>query len=213
MNKDSIIADIGSGTGISSQLFLQNNNTVFAVEPNAEMRSAAELQLAGNKNFISINGTAEATTLADNSIDIIFCAQAFHWFDKAKTKLEFNRILKANGHIAIVWNARSLNNDFQKAYEKVLKTTLKEYKLVTHRNIDESAIADFLAPQKVIKGVLSNHQNFDLVGLQGRVLSSSYCPKEGPEHDNLMIGLETLFNEFSKNGTVRFEYETEIYCC
>src|SRR5665647_2588353 len=103
LNSNSIIADIGSGTGISSALFLSNGNKVFAVEPNKEMREAAELIYSKESNFASINGTAEQTNLKENSIDIIFRAQAFHWFNTIETKAEFNRILKPNGNIVLVW--------------------------------------------------------------------------------------------------------------
>ena len=70
-----VIADIGSGTGISSELFLKNGNRVFGVEPNQPMREAAESRLAGYDAFISINGTAEATTLPDASVDLVTAGQ------------------------------------------------------------------------------------------------------------------------------------------
>ena len=117
LNQNSIIADIGSGTGISSNLFLTNGNKVYAVEPNKEMREAAELIYATNSNFISVNGTAEKTNLKERSVDIIFCAQAFHWFNSNKAKKEFNRVLKPSGHIVLAWNVRKENDGFQKDYE------------------------------------------------------------------------------------------------
>ena len=83
-----VIADVGSGTGISTELFLQNGNTVFAIEPNPEMRAAAERLLGGRPNFHSVRGTAEATTLPDGSVDCVVAAQAFHWFDPEKTRVE-----------------------------------------------------------------------------------------------------------------------------
>jgi ubiquinone/menaquinone biosynthesis C-methylase UbiE len=112
-NKDFVIADIGSGTGITSVLFLKNGNTVFAVEPNKEMREAAELKFAGNPNFISVDGSAEHSTLKGESIDVIFCGQAFHWFDRIPAKKEFTRILKKTGHIILAWNDRNVRDKFQ----------------------------------------------------------------------------------------------------
>ncbi len=97
-----VIADIGSGTGISSELFLKNGNTVYGIEPNKEMREGGEKYLSGFKNFISINGTAEDTTLKENSIDVITAGQAFHWFDMVKAKKEFKRILKTNGYVVLI---------------------------------------------------------------------------------------------------------------
>src|SRR5258708_9080998 len=108
LNVGSVVADIGSGTGISTGLFLNNGNKVFAVEPNKEMREAAESIYLKESNFISVNGTAEKSNLEERSIDIIFSAQAFHWFNARETKNEFNRILKPNGHIVLVWNIRKM---------------------------------------------------------------------------------------------------------
>ncbi len=86
LTENSVIADIGSGTGISAKLFLENGNEVFGVEPNAAMRGAAEEFLREFPKFKSVDGTAENTNLPDNSVDLVVAAQAFHWFDKDKTR-------------------------------------------------------------------------------------------------------------------------------
>ena len=78
---EAIVADIGSGTGILSELILKNGNGVFGVEPNEAMRTAAEQLLQGYPGFTSINGSAENTTLPEDSVDLITAGQAFHWFD------------------------------------------------------------------------------------------------------------------------------------
>ncbi|HEY5406662.1 MAG TPA: class I SAM-dependent methyltransferase [Ginsengibacter sp.] len=212
LNQNSIIADIGSGTGISTSLFLHNGNKVFALEPNKEMREAAELAYLKDSNFISVNGTAEKSNLKDVSIDIIFSAQAFHWFNVSETKNEFKRILKPHGHIVLVWNVRKENDEFQTGYELILKS-LPEYNKVTHRNISDKEIVDFFAPKTFEKTSLSNFQEFNLDGLKGRLKSSSYCPKEGARYQRLMSEIDRLFYQFEKEGMIRFEYETIIYCC
>jgi SAM-dependent methyltransferase len=212
LNSRSVIADIGSGTGISSGLFLNNGNKVYGVEPNNEMRGAAELFYLNDANFVSINGTAEQTKLKKHSIDIIFSAQAFHWFNKEETKIEFSRIAKPNGHIVLVWNVRQLTGGFQKEYESILKKIL-EYNNVTHRNISDKEIQHFFVPKIMYKEGLPNFQSFNLGGLKGRLLSSSYCPKEGALHNKLMNEIENLFNKFEKQGVIPFEYETQIYWC
>src|SRR4051812_35209407 len=81
---DSVVADIGSGTGISARVFLENGNPVFGVEPNAAMRAAAKEFLKSFPQFESVEGTAEATNLPDRSVDLVIAAQAFHWFDHEK---------------------------------------------------------------------------------------------------------------------------------
>src|SRR6266480_1804978 len=121
LTQDSVIADIGSGTGKLSEPFLQNNNQVFAVEPNRAMRTAAEQLLSHYKKLVSIDGSAESTTVPNHSIDLITAGQAFHWFDRPKAKLEFARILKRDGWVVIIWNERRLDaTPFLKAYEQLL---------------------------------------------------------------------------------------------
>lgn len=91
---DWIVADIGSGTGISTALFLDNGNTVYGVEPNQSMRESAEEQLHSHERFTSIDGTAEDTGLKTGSIDLVVASQAFHWFEPVATRKEFSRILR-----------------------------------------------------------------------------------------------------------------------
>ena len=107
LSPGSTVADVGSGTGILTELFLANGNHVYAVEPNEAMRQAAELSLAHYPGFTSVDGRAEATTLADDSVDFVTAGQAFHWFDAAASRVEFNRILRPGGYTALVWNARA----------------------------------------------------------------------------------------------------------
>ncbi|MFA6058189.1 MAG: class I SAM-dependent methyltransferase, partial [Taibaiella sp.] len=98
-----IIADIGSGTGISTEMFLAEGYTVFAVEPNKAMRDKATELLGHYALYHEVNGTAEATTLKDNSIDAIVAGQAFHWFQPEQTRNEFSRISKKNGIVVLIW--------------------------------------------------------------------------------------------------------------
>ncbi|HET7119587.1 MAG TPA: class I SAM-dependent methyltransferase [Hanamia sp.] len=213
INKSKKIADIGSGTGISSILFLKRNYNVIGVEPNREMRTAAEQILSDFKNFKSVEGTAENTNLSDNSVDLIFSGQAFHWFEKEKSKIEFKRILKDNGNIVLVWNSRSSKSSFQKEYEKALFDNIEEYRFVNHRNISESEISNFFFPKTLNKICIGNKQVLDLQGLKGRLLSSSYCPKSGDAHDKLMEKIEQIFDKHQVNNEIEFEYETQIYWC
>jgi ubiquinone/menaquinone biosynthesis C-methylase UbiE len=212
LNISSVIADIGSGTGISTGLFLNKGNKVFTVEPNNKMREAAELIYLKESNFISVNGTAENTNLEEHSIDIIICAQAFHWFNISETKNEFKRILKPTGHIVLIWNVRKEKDDFQNCYEMILKS-IPEYNDVKHRNISDKEIINFFAPKPMQKESVANFQTLNLNGLKGRLKSSSYCPTEGDEYERLMHELDILFYKFEKDGIIKFEYETKVYYC
>jgi SAM-dependent methyltransferase len=206
------IADIGSGTGFLSRLFLQNGNVVYGVEPNKEMREAAEKLLRQYPNFKSIDGSAEFTDLKSRSIDFITAAQAFHWFDIKLSQSEFKRILKPGGWVVIIWNERTETTPFLKAYETLLQTFAIDYQKVDHRNVDEKVLSKFFGPNPYQSKKLKNEQHFDFEGLKGRLLSSSYAPmKEHPNYEPMIAELQQIFTSYHENGKVKFEYDTKIF--
>lgn len=214
MNLDvsSVIADIGSGTGISSKLFLENDNEVYGVEPNAAMRSAAEDFLASFPKFLSTDGTAENTSLPERSVDFVIAAQAFHWFDQAKTRAEFRRILKPCGSIALIWNERQLDTtEFLRAYENFLLKFANDYTKVRHDNVNEEILSGFF-DSDFRRETFQNEQVLDFEGLKGRVLSSSYMPSEASENFEPMVAeLQALFAKHSENGKIKVLYDTNIF--
>jgi ubiquinone/menaquinone biosynthesis C-methylase UbiE len=212
-----VVADIGSGTGFLSELFLANGNTVYGVEPNREMREAGEKFLDRHANFRSVDGAAEATTLPDASVDFVTAGQAFHWFDAARAKAEFKRILKPGGHIMLVWNQRSTESTpFLDAYEKFLRDYGTDYESVCHRAVaanDEKVLHEFFAPDPMGVAVIPEQaQRFDFEGLKGRVLSSSYMPAaDDPRYEEMVAALRDLFDRYQSKGLVALEYDTVIY--
>lgn len=165
LSSSSVIADVGSGTGISAELFLQAGCTVHGVEPNREMREAAERLLAAYPAFHSVNGTAEATTLPDHGVDLIVAAQAFHWFNTSATRAEFSRILKPDGHIVLIWNERKLDaSPFLREYEALLLRFGTDYATVRHENIDATQLSYFFIGPHATHTFL-NEQRFDFTGL------------------------------------------------
>ena len=210
----SVVADVGSGTGISAELFLREGNTVCGVEPNAEMRAAAErLLLPRFPAFRSVNGSAEATTLPHQSADIVAAAQAFHWFDPDKAREEFRRILRPGGRVVLLWNTRKpAGSTFLEAYEQLLNEYGTDYRRVRHDNASEERVARFFSPARFETARFPNEQAFDLTGLEGRLLSSSYAPAPGhPRHEPMLRALRGIFHEFAESGRVRFLYDTEVY--
>ncbi len=207
------VADIGSGTGISAALFLDAGYKVFAVEPNADMRHAAESQLGANPHFHSIAAPAEATTLPDQSMNLVLSAQAFHWFDVAQARAEFSRILIPGGSIALIWNVRQTDSTpFLRDYETLLKTYATDYALVRHENINDTILRSFFTEGTYQKRTLPNAQHFDFPGLCGRLLSSSYAPAEGqPGHAPMLTELRRIFDTHQSGGQVDILYDTEIH--
>ena len=212
LTETSVIADIGSGTGILSELFLQNGNSVVAIEPNAAMREVAERLLQRYEKFRSIKAAAEATTIETASVDFVTAAQAFHWFDRAQAKREFARILKPEGWVVLIWNERRLDSTvFLRAYEDLVLRYGTDYEKVRHEKVT-GEIAEFFSPESFELQTLENAQHFDFESLKGRLLSSSYAPDQGhPKFAPMLEGLKGIFDANQHDGIVSFEYETKVY--
>lgn len=208
-----IIADVGSGTGLSALPFLQAANTVIGIEPNDDMRRFGDEYLKTWKNFRSVKGTAEETTLKPRSVDYVLAAQAFHWFNPQTTRSEFRRILRAPGWVILTWNDRQTDSsDFLREYEQLLLKHGTDYSAVNHRNIDDSRVQAFFEDSPVIKLELAYVQHVDYDGLKGRLDSSSYIPDPGTAaYDTMMAELEQLFKRHNQQGYVDLLYTTLVY--
>jgi SAM-dependent methyltransferase len=205
------IADIGSGTGILSEFFLKNGNTVFGVEPNKEMREVAERVLKTYKNFISVDGRAEATNI-EEIVDAITAGQSFHWFNIEKARQEFLRILKPGGYVILIWNQRKgCSTSFGKDIEQILLDYGTDYKQVTNheRTLD---FHTFYGSRGFQKRTLSNVRKMTFNELQGRLLSISCVPDVGDSrYPDLMEHLKNIFARHQINGKIISEFETELY--
>jgi SAM-dependent methyltransferase len=208
-----LIADIGSGTGFLTELFLKNGNRVLAVEPNREMREAGEHLLRDYSGFHSVAGRAEATTLADQSVDFVVAGQAFHWFDLRKARSEFLRILKPAGWVMLVWNEREAGaTPFLVAYERLLQRYATDDARLRYKQVYDTTLADFYGVHGFKSRTFSHRQDFDYAGVQGRLLSSSYTPEAGHlNHEPMLAELSRIFRAHQINGRVTLEYTTRMY--
>ncbi len=209
---NSTIADVGSGTGILSELFLKNGNFVIGIEPNEAMRQSAERLLKRFSRFVSSDATAEATRLEPASVDFVTAGQAFHWFDREKARKEFVRILKPGGWVVLIWNERKLDSTpFLREYENLLLRYGTDYEKVRHENV-AGEIAQFFAPGIFCLKTLENAQHFDFAALVGRTRSASYTPEPGsPNFEPMFAKLEDIFNANKREGIITFEYDTRVY--
>jgi SAM-dependent methyltransferase len=211
LTSSSVVADIGSGTGKLTELFLKHGNRVFGVEPNADMRRAGEQILAGYPAFVSIDGTAEATTLPDHSVNFVAAGQAAHWFDRQRARAEFVRILKPGGWVALTWNDRYPDTPFLKDYEQLLVTYGTDYLEVSHEHATDS-IGDFFAPSPFHERRYAMSRTFDYSGLEGRLLSSSYTPQAGDaRYEPMLAELRRIFEKHSAGGHVTFQYDNQVF--
>jgi SAM-dependent methyltransferase len=209
----SVVADVGSGTGILSELLLKNGNRVYGVEPNRAMREAGEGLLASYANFVSVDARAEETTLDDESVDFITAGQAFHWFDPPHARREFMRILRPGGRVVLVWNdRRTAGTPFLEEYERLLLEYGTDYKEVSVKYAEESMLAALYGPSEMRSKTFDNEQVFDFDGLRGRLTSSSYAPQSGhPNFEPLLRELEALFRRHERDGRVVVAYDTKVF--
>lgn len=207
LTAESSIADIGCGTGLLARLWLEAGCDVFGVEPNADMRQAGERALSGYNRFHSVSGRAEATTLANASVDLVTAGQAFHWFDPEAARTEFRRILKPWGWVILAWNERRREVGFMADYETAIGRYAPEQPRVDHKRI-----AGFFAGATWREALFPNEQHLDREGLRERLASSSYAPQPGTaEFNALMQAMDRLFESHQRDGQVTILYETQVY--
>jgi SAM-dependent methyltransferase len=215
LDRSWVVADVGSGTGNLSRLFLDAGNRVEAVEPNREMREAAERALAGQPDFHSVEGRAEATGLAAGSVDLVAAGQAFHWFDRELARGEFRRILRPRPErwIGLIWNDRQAEaGPFMRDYEALLEHHGEDYRQVKRLWPTDDDLARFFGDHPAWKHSLPNEQLLDREGLRARARSSSYVPAPGlPGHRELMQALDALFDRHARQGRVSIPYVTRVW--
>ncbi|WP_144510114.1 class I SAM-dependent methyltransferase [Bacillus sp. FJAT-22090] len=211
LGKDAVVADIGSGTGIFSKILLENECTVYGVEPNKDMRRESEKNLALFSNFQAVNGTAENTMLSEKSVDFITVAQAFHWFDTEKFKLECSRIIKDKGKVMLIWNSRLMESPLVKENEQIFQRFCPEFNGFSGGigYMDESI-------QKLYNHFdvfhFPNNLPFDKSKFIDRNLSASYSLNENDEEYELYLTeLNNLFDRYAIDGMLNVPNETIIY--
>lgn len=202
-------ADIGAGTGISSRLLANRNVKVIAIEPNAEMRNA------GIKDATPLlewqDGTAENTNLPNESVDLVTCFQAFHWFTPEPTLSEFRRILKPKGKLAVVYNNRDQNDEFTAEYSRIVREASKNHPAEAKTKSTEP-LTETTVFKNFQKYNFIYQQELDLTGLIGRAMSVSYLPKQGEAYEQVIYELNNLYQRFKNEaGFVYMTYSTSVH--
>lgn len=207
------VADIGAGTGLMSEPFLEAGCTVHGVEPSAPMAAAGRSTLSKYPGFTMHEARAEATGLEDASVDVVVTGQAFHWFDAVAAAKEWRRILKPRGTVAVIWNRRRRTGDpFQVGYDTFLKSWGGEdyAKVIVSYEVPASLGEIFDPIPKSV--VLPNPNRLDSEGLQSMLRSCSYLPARGEANYETMVRAgQGLFAAHQVGGRVELAYDTVIY--
>ncbi|KQL41168.1 methyltransferase [Bacillus sp. FJAT-25509] len=213
LSEGSVIADIGSGTGILTKLLLEKKLNVLAIEPNNDMRGIAEKTLKIYDQYKSINATAENTSLKINSVDLITVAQAFHWFDKEKFRLECKRILKEKSKVSLVWNSKDLLSPLMIELQEICKETCPKFKGFSGGIEDTPDVTNQFFKNGIYETmVYRNDLEMDLEGFLGRNLSSSFSPLRGEkEFEPYRTALTNLFYKYNLKGKIVYTYITKSY--
>lgn len=213
LRPEHVVADIGSGTGLLSELFLKNGFRVFGVEPNADMRRAGEEYLSRFAQFTSLDGSAEGTGLKNASVHFVTAAQAFHWFEPNAARKEFSRILRPGGWVVVIWNERLTDSTpCMREYEALLLNFGMDYSSVSESYPRPEQMRSFFAPGRYAQRDLPYLQDFDFDGFAGRLRSSSFVPTEAhPNFVPMMAELRRIFDEYQRSAQVRMDYLTRVY--
>lgn len=210
LTRESVVADLGSGTGALTRMLLDHGNPVFAIEPNREMRETAELDLAGHVRFVSIDATAEATTLPDRSVDLVTAGRALQWFDPRAAFREMARILRPAGRVVALWNRRLPPDEpVIAAYDRLLQEFCGDYGGSISRR--QEAIA-LLESRRFHYEAIRMPKRFDLQQLKGHIRSLSISPDEShANYEPLMSAVEQMFEQHQQGGVLTIEYTTVVY--
>lgn len=202
-----LVADVGAGTGISARLFAAAGLRVIAIEPGEAMRRAA----TPDPKVTWMAAKADQIALAPDTVDVVVCAQAFHWFSTPAAVDEFARILRPDGRLGIVWNRRSRSDPFTTGYRDAILAVSGESDV--ERMAFDPGVVDRTARFTALeRHTFPNQQRLDYDGLVGRARSASYVPKSGPDGDRLIALLRALYERYADaTGTVTLIYETEVY--
>ncbi len=212
IGKGSLVADIGSGTGIFTRQLLGLGAKVYAVEPNADMRAKAEELLSDNPNFVSVIGTAEQTGLPDHSFHLVTAAAAFHWFDAERFKLECERILLPGAPVVLAWNKAELSAEINLGRERIFKKYCPNFKGFSGGKDEEDKLKRAFFDGALQERRFPNPLSYDRQTFINRALSASYSLIEtDPEFDAYLTELGELFDKYAIDGKIVLPQDSVVY--
>lgn len=212
LSSNSVIADIGCGTGKFSAQLLKRGSTVYGVEPNEGMRKKAAAAMQGYSRFRLFSGNDAHTGLQDTSVDAVTAAQAFHWFDSGIFREECNRIVRPGGRIFLIWNLRDLRYDVNQQWEAVFREFAENFIGFNNGLVEDDPRIRAFFPDGYERRAFENPLSFEREMFCRRLLSSSYAPMEGtPRYEEFLKRVNEIFDHFQQNGRIRVPHDSVVY--
>lgn len=207
------VADVGAGTGLLTQGLLRLGCRVVAVEPNADMRRAADRLLSGAANYRSVEGSAEAMPLADGSVDLITAAQAFHWFEVDRARQEFLRVLKPAGQVALIWNDRGMSGDpLNQALEDLCTRFGGARRGALAARDEQSDVPRFFGAVRPREYGWPHAHRLDEKRFLALIFSRSYIPARDTDEGRAVAdAARAVFRRFATGNTVEVRYRTVTF--
>ena len=214
LRREHMVADIGAGTGMLAELFLQHGNAVIAVEPNDDMRSACARLESAWPGLLVVKATAEATGLEDASVDFIAVGRAFHWFDLERAAKEFRRILRPGGWVVLASNSRERDDSPQSVeYEALLREHGTDYEANRERYEIAPRVDAFFAGGELFREEIRGEQRLTLEELIGQTQSLSVTPESGhANYEGMQRALREFFARWAVDGVLVMSTVCRVAC-
>ena len=202
VQEGAVVADVGAGTGMLAEIFLEAGHRVIAVEPNGEMLEACRALAALEPALQVVQGQAESTTLPEASVDLIAVGRAMHWFDWPRAHREFARILRPGGWVLVATNG---HRDSGAPVSNRLSEILRKWRsdsveADTRRDFNER-LREFLDTSSWQRTTLHHSMTVDFPTLLGYAESLSAIPRPGERgYDGMVAELRAVFEEYRQDG-------------
>ncbi len=170
IDADSVVLDLGAGTGKLSRALVGRSARVIAVEPGPEM--LAQLRRAVPEAE-ALLGAAEAIPLAADSVDAVVCGQAFHWFRADEALREIGRVLRLGGGLGLIWNMRHPDDPIQDEVTRLLDPLVPPGRADKKSSV-EGLVNATLQGREVSSAVFAFDEQLDADALVARTASTSY---------------------------------------